>query len=153
MGWGGDGKGYGKSWGGGWGMNPMMMMGPYGMKGMGKGKGKGDGLRGFGNDTKVWIGGLPANATSTDLNKALKAHMEQAGGKCLYAEVGKSGIGGAAFKTQEEQTQAIAMLNGSNFQGNIIQVDVWTKKEGVGICHKFKAGNCTFADCKFSHAA
>merc|ERR1719357_519481 len=113
MGWGGDGKGYGKSWGGGgkgggWG-SPMSWS-PYGMKGMKgmdkgvgkgmKGFGKGTGLRSFSNATKVWIGGLPADSCSTDLNKQLKAHMETAGGKCLYAEVGKSGSGGAAFKTK-----------------------------------------------------
>eukprot|EP00931_Biecheleriopsis_adriatica_P025662 TRINITY_DN1568_c0_g1_i2.p2 TRINITY_DN1568_c0_g1~~TRINITY_DN1568_c0_g1_i2.p2 ORF type:complete len:123 (+),score=39.38 TRINITY_DN1568_c0_g1_i2:83-451(+) len=117
MSYGGKGYGYGYGW------NPMMM---YMM--MMKGKGKGKGLRAFGNDTKVWIGGLPANATSVDTNKALKAHMETAGGRCLYAEVGKSGNGGAAFKTKEDQAQAIAMLNGSNFQGVIIQVDAWTGK-------------------------
>merc|ERR1712137_231919 len=124
-GWGGDGKGYGKSWGKSW---TPPMWGPYGM-GMMKGKGKGTGLRSFNNATKVWIGGLPSYSCSTDLNKQLKAHMETAGGKCLYAEVGKSGSGGAAFKTTEECQQAISALNGSNFNGSIIQVDVWTKKE------------------------
>eukprot|EP00931_Biecheleriopsis_adriatica_P108333 TRINITY_DN82642_c0_g1_i1.p1 TRINITY_DN82642_c0_g1~~TRINITY_DN82642_c0_g1_i1.p1 ORF type:complete len:124 (+),score=43.21 TRINITY_DN82642_c0_g1_i1:63-434(+) len=123
MGWGGDGKGWG-GYGGGYGWGMPMMPPPFMMM---KGKGKG-GLRSFSNETKVWIGGLPANSTSTDLNKALKAHMDAAG-RCLFAEIGKSGTGGAAFKTKEEQQKAIETLNGSNFQGNVIQVDVWTKKE------------------------
>lgn len=135
MGWGGDGKGYGKAWGGGGkggGWASPMSWSPYGMKGMMKGFGKDKGktgLRSFSNATKVWIGSLPADSCSTDLNKQLKAHMETAGGKCLYAEVGKSGSGGAAFKTTEECQQAISMLNGSAFNGSIIEVDVWTKKE------------------------
>ncbi|CAE8605305.1 unnamed protein product [Polarella glacialis] len=132
MGYGGmNGKGQqgGKSWTPVW--NPMFMN-PWMMgKGMGKGmmsKGKDTGLRSFPNEKKVWVGGLPANAASTDLNKKLQAHMKQAGA-CLFAEVGKSGIGGAAFKTTEEKDQAIALLNGSVFEGVMIQVDHWTKKE------------------------
>ena len=121
MGWGSNGKG-GKGWSPVW--QPMFMN----SWGKGMGKGKGTGLRSFPNDKKVWIGGLPANSTSVDLNKKLKEHMSQAGA-CLYAEVGKSGMGGAAFKTAEEKNQAIAMLNGSVFEGHMLQVDVWTKKE------------------------
>eukprot|EP00439_Symbiodinium_sp_Y106_P015794 s2464_g2.t1 len=69
------------------------------MKGKGKGKG---GLRSFDQKLKVWIGGLPADNCSIELNKRLKEHMSSAGGLCLYAEVGKSGNAGAAFKTPEE---------------------------------------------------
>ena len=99
-------------------VNQMMMMGLYDMKDLGKD----NGLLGFGNGTKVWNGGLPENATSTDLNKTSTAHKARAGGTCLYAEVGMSDAGGAAFKTKEEQAQSIAMINGSYFSGNIIQV-------------------------------
>eukprot|EP00931_Biecheleriopsis_adriatica_P027016 TRINITY_DN1632_c1_g1_i1.p1 TRINITY_DN1632_c1_g1~~TRINITY_DN1632_c1_g1_i1.p1 ORF type:complete len:169 (-),score=48.17 TRINITY_DN1632_c1_g1_i1:112-546(-) len=142
MGWGGNGKGTwggdgGGAWGGGgkggwgggcgWGgggawspmFNPMMM----------KGKGKGaSGLKSFPNEKKVWVGGITPNTCSTDMNKKLKAHLSSAGGNCLYAEFGKTGSGGAAFKTSEEAAAAIASLNGSMFEGSILQVDVWTKK-------------------------
>jgi len=36
------------------------------------------GLRGFSNEKKVWIGGLPAGPTSIETNKKLKEHMSQA---------------------------------------------------------------------------
>merc|ERR1740121_884435 len=105
------------------------MLGPYGKGKGGGGKGKsGGGLRDFKHDVKVWIGGLPANSCSKELNMALKEHMGAAG-TCSYVEVGKSGNGGAAFKTAEEAQQAITTLNGSAFQDSVIQVDVWTKKE------------------------
>ncbi|CAE7584749.1 PDI [Symbiodinium natans] len=118
----GDGKGKGgpPMW---YGLNPWMMMM---MKGKGKGKG---GLRSFDQKLKVWIGGLPADNCSIDLNKRLKEHMSSAGGNCLYAEVGKSGNAGAAFKTQEEAVAAINALNGSVFEGIQLHVDEWTRKE------------------------
>eukprot|EP00931_Biecheleriopsis_adriatica_P074808 TRINITY_DN487_c1_g1_i1.p1 TRINITY_DN487_c1_g1~~TRINITY_DN487_c1_g1_i1.p1 ORF type:complete len:169 (-),score=45.96 TRINITY_DN487_c1_g1_i1:81-530(-) len=130
--WGGGGKGWGNDGGfggGGWGgkgggawspmFSPMMM----------KGKGKGaTGLKSFPNEKKVWIGGIAPGTCSVDMNKKLKAHMSSAGGSCLYAEFGKTGSGGAAFKTSEEAAAAISSLNGSMFESSIIQVDVWTKK-------------------------
>eukprot|EP00930_Biecheleria_cincta_P047311 TRINITY_DN32773_c0_g1_i1.p1 TRINITY_DN32773_c0_g1~~TRINITY_DN32773_c0_g1_i1.p1 ORF type:complete len:167 (+),score=54.96 TRINITY_DN32773_c0_g1_i1:98-598(+) len=146
-GWGGK-AGGGAAWGGnagggGWGGNAwggkggkpgggmMQVWQPMfnpGMKGM-KGKGKGDqGLRGFPKEQKVWIGGLPPDSCSVDMNKQLKQHLCSAGGTCLFAEVGKSGQGGAAFKTADEAAAAIGTLNGSLFNGVPIQVDVWTKK-------------------------
>ena len=63
--------------------------------------------------------------------------MALAGGTCLYAEVGKSGTGGAAFKSPEEVAAAIASLNGSSFEGVMLQVDVWTKKE-TWICFELR---------------
>eukprot|EP00913_Durusdinium_trenchii_P010252 g9613.t1 len=80
MGWGNGKGGYG------WGYPPMMMMMPWG-------KGKGKGLRGFANEKKVWIGGLPAGPTSIETNKKLKEHMSQAG-ECIFAEINKNGIAG-----------------------------------------------------------
>lgn len=70
---------------------------------------------------------MPPEGASKDLNKALQQHMNQAG-TCKFAEVGKTGQGGAAYATPEEAQQAIAMLNGSAFNGTPIEVDVWTKK-------------------------
>eukprot|EP00931_Biecheleriopsis_adriatica_P027012 TRINITY_DN1632_c0_g1_i1.p2 TRINITY_DN1632_c0_g1~~TRINITY_DN1632_c0_g1_i1.p2 ORF type:complete len:165 (+),score=58.75 TRINITY_DN1632_c0_g1_i1:59-553(+) len=118
-GWGGKGGGCGWGGAGGGAWNPMMM----------KGKGKGaTGLKSFPVEKKVWIGGIAPNTCSVDMNKKLKTHMSQAGGTCLYAEFGKTGSGGAAFKTAEEAAAAIAALNGSMFESSILQVDVWTQK-------------------------
>merc|ERR1719444_640975 len=103
---------------------------------MGKGKGKGKkpaGIRGFDGNIRVWIGGLPQKGpaeekeANKELNMKLKQHMSSTGLECLYAEVGRGGQGGAAFKTEEMATQAIAVLNGSVFEGMVIQVDKLTK--------------------------
>ncbi|CAJ1357510.1 unnamed protein product [Effrenium voratum] len=126
----GGGKGFGgagSNWGG-YGVwqpmfNPMMMM---------KGMGKAQGLRGFANDKKVWIGGLPADSCSKELNIKLKDHMSTAGVSCLYADVGKTGQGGAAFKTNSDAMTAAAALNGSAFEGGSLQVDMWGKKPACG---------------------
>jgi len=91
-------------------------------KGAGKGK-KGRGLRDFPIDCKVWIGGAP---DPCDL-KALQEHMKQAG-NAKYISVAK-GQGGCAYATEEEVQTAIAMLNGSTFEGATLEIDVWTKKE------------------------
>jgi len=93
-----------------------------------KGQGKGKGLRGFPDSKKVWIGGLPAGAASKDQNKELLEHMRTAG-TCHYCEVGKSGNGGAAYKSEEDAANAIAILNGSQFKNAVLEVDVWTKKD------------------------
>ena len=114
MGWGGYGKG-----GYGWGFPPMMMMG--------YGKGKGKGLRGFSNEKKVWIGGFEAGQTDIEKNKKLKEHMSQGGLECVFAEINKNGIAGAAYKTPEDVQKAVASLNGSLFEGVQIQVDIWQK--------------------------
>merc|ERR1719478_1029146 len=119
-------------------MNPMMMgMGGKGMKG---GKGKG-GKGGFGmmgmwedhqakrhpKDKKVYVGGLPtlgSEGLSKELNMKLKEHFKQAG-VCSYAEIGRKGVGVACFKEREEATQAITLLNGSVFEGNVLEVKAW----------------------------
>ncbi|CAL1127758.1 unnamed protein product [Cladocopium goreaui] len=125
--WAGKGYGYGKGgYGYGYDMmwNPMMMQM---MMGYGKGQGK-SGLITFPNDKKVFIGGLPlTTAPDIELNKRLKEHMTQAGA-CLFAEVGRSAKGGAAFKTREEVQKAVEMLNGSEFEGSKLQVETWGRK-------------------------
>merc|ERR1719171_3443771 len=111
-------------------MNPMMMN-PMFMKMMGKGKGKGKkGLNSFYPDKKVWIGNIPESVGW----KELKEHFDQAG-KTKWVESftkaakeGK-GTGGVAYSSAEDATKAISMLNGSVLGGQMIQVDVWTKKE------------------------
>merc|ERR1711879_1075819 len=95
-----------------------------------KGRGKGKSyLRVAKAQHKVWIGALPdgGNKKNVDLNKKLMEHMKQ-GGDCKYAEIKKSGMGGAVYKTAEEAQAAVAALNGSVFEGHLIQVDGWEKK-------------------------
>merc|ERR1719343_1610685 len=90
-------------------------------KGWGKGKNRWSSARCF-KEKKVWIGGLPENATSKDTNKALKEHLG-----AVFAEIGKSGTGVATFKTAEEVATAVASFNGTEFQGSTLEIDVWTK--------------------------
>mmetsp|Transcript_117118 Transcript_117118/g.292147 ORF Transcript_117118/g.292147 Transcript_117118/m.292147 type:complete len:124 (-) Transcript_117118:34-405(-) len=123
MGWGGNsGKGGKDGW------TPMWQ--PMFQKGWGKdSKGKGKGFRKTDPEKTAWIGGLPADAASTERNKALMEHLQQAG-NCKYVKIGKSGTGCAGFGSAEDVQNAIALLNGSTFQDSVIEVDVWTKKEG-----------------------
>ncbi len=119
MGKGGQAKG-----GKGWGKEVFQAMFKGGFKGKGKGKGK----RRNNPEVTAWIGGLPADEASTERNKELVEHMKQAG-NCKFCSIGKGGSGSAVFDSAEEVQNAIAMLNGSDFQGHIIEVDVWTKAE------------------------
>eukprot|EP00929_Paragymnodinium_shiwhaense_P084061 TRINITY_DN4492_c0_g1_i1.p2 TRINITY_DN4492_c0_g1~~TRINITY_DN4492_c0_g1_i1.p2 ORF type:complete len:121 (+),score=42.32 TRINITY_DN4492_c0_g1_i1:71-433(+) len=119
MGFGGKGKG-GGSWG--WGF-PMA----HAWGGKGFGKQQQSYSKSVPAEKKVWIGGLPENSTSRELNKKLKDHCSQAPG-CKFAEVGRKGFGCAVYNSAEEATAAIAMLNGSVFDGTVLEVDVWTQK-------------------------
>merc|ERR1711879_146885 len=92
-------------------------------KGFGKGKKRWSTARCY-KEKKVWIGGLPENATSKDTNKALKEHLG-----AVFAEIGKSGTGVATFKTEEEAATAVASFNGTEFGGFTLQIDAWEKAE------------------------
>eukprot|EP00929_Paragymnodinium_shiwhaense_P078083 TRINITY_DN403_c0_g1_i1.p1 TRINITY_DN403_c0_g1~~TRINITY_DN403_c0_g1_i1.p1 ORF type:complete len:129 (+),score=51.75 TRINITY_DN403_c0_g1_i1:107-493(+) len=127
MGKGGKGKG---SFGGGWdswgGMPDMMSWFGFGK---GKGKGKSDSIvNRVPPNHKVWVGGLPAETTSREMNKKLQEHMNQTP-TCKFAQFGKKGEGVAVYGSAEEATAAIAALNGSVFEGSVIEVDTWNKKE------------------------
>mmetsp|Transcript_133307 Transcript_133307/g.231602 ORF Transcript_133307/g.231602 Transcript_133307/m.231602 type:complete len:125 (+) Transcript_133307:68-442(+) len=113
------------SWG-----SPMSMFMPMFMgKGYGGGKGKGGGksiISKTKKDKLVWIGGISGlTETDKELNKELKEHLNQAGG-CKYVDIGKKGTGGAVFGTAEEATNAIQLLNGSEFKGNTLELDTWS---------------------------
>merc|ERR1712060_776403 len=92
-------------------------------KGKGKGKGKWSAGRCY-KEKKVWIGGLPANSTSKDTNKALKEHLG-----AVFAEIGKSGTGCATFKTEEDAAAAVASFSGTEFQGHTLEIDSWEKNQ------------------------
>eukprot|EP00933_Yihiella_yeosuensis_P079294 TRINITY_DN916_c0_g2_i7.p2 TRINITY_DN916_c0_g2~~TRINITY_DN916_c0_g2_i7.p2 ORF type:complete len:127 (+),score=44.43 TRINITY_DN916_c0_g2_i7:72-452(+) len=122
MGWGGGFGGKGSSWGG----NSWSPWQPMFKGGWGKGKGKGKGGLKVDPSLKVWLGNIP---TGCDW-KALQEHMNQAG-KTRWVEVfdGKgAGTGAVSYTSAAEATNAVAMLNGSIFNGANLQVDVWVKK-------------------------
>eukprot|EP00746_Dinoflagellata_sp_MGD_P146046 gnl/MRDRNA2_/MRDRNA2_78580_c0_seq1.p1 gnl/MRDRNA2_/MRDRNA2_78580_c0~~gnl/MRDRNA2_/MRDRNA2_78580_c0_seq1.p1 ORF type:complete len:168 (-),score=49.55 gnl/MRDRNA2_/MRDRNA2_78580_c0_seq1:317-820(-) len=133
-GFGGKGGGFGGK-GGGFGAWPVQSWGKGGFgkgygKDFGKGKGKGKGKFSGPPQNKVWIGGMPeTETTDRELNKALQEHMKQAG-TCKNVMIGKSGQGAAAFSSPEEAQNAINTLNGTMFQGHMLEVDTWTKKDG-----------------------
>lgn len=122
----GKGGGAGGQWGGCGVWQPMFnaMM----MSMMGKGSGK-NGLRNFTTDRKVWVSGMPADNASKEVNMKLKEHMSTAGVPCLYAEIGKSGTGGAAYKSNSEAMTACAALNGSQFEGVTLVCEMWGAKK------------------------
>jgi len=126
----GDKGGAKGGWGGGW-SSPAQSWGKGswgGGFGGGWGKGKGKGKRRTDPEKTVWIGGLPENEASKERNMELLEHMKQAG-DCKFVSIGRTGQGSAKFTSAEEVATAIATLNGSTFQGHVIEVDVWTKKE------------------------
>merc|ERR1719321_1370474 len=105
----------------------MMMMSMMGGKGKGKGKWSDNQAKRARPSQKVFIGGLPERGSenlSTELNKKLQEHCNQAG-KCTYAEIGRKGSGVACFSTDAEAETAVAMLNGSAFEGNVLEVSAW----------------------------
>merc|ERR1719191_19552 len=110
-------------------MNPMMamMMGGMGIKKPMFDK-KSKGRANDKPECKVWIGNLPESIGW----KELKEHFDQAG-KTKWVEAFKNGAGkgtgGVAYGSAEDASKAISMLNGSILGGQMIQVDVWTKKE------------------------
>jgi len=53
----------------------------------------------------------------------LQEHCKQAG-DCKNVMIGKNGSGSAAFATEEEAQGAIAILNGTAFQGYTLEVDL-----------------------------
>jgi len=70
------------------------------------------------------------------LNIELKEHCKHAG-NCVHVNIGKSGSGMAAFGTEEEAQAAPAILNGSVFRGNLLEVDSWTKTDGSAFERKY----------------
>eukprot|EP00747_Dinoflagellata_sp_TGD_P140699 gnl/TRDRNA2_/TRDRNA2_176035_c1_seq1.p2 gnl/TRDRNA2_/TRDRNA2_176035_c1~~gnl/TRDRNA2_/TRDRNA2_176035_c1_seq1.p2 ORF type:complete len:128 (+),score=24.10 gnl/TRDRNA2_/TRDRNA2_176035_c1_seq1:35-385(+) len=85
------------------------------------------GIIDFPVDQRVWIGGIPPEGDYKTMIKALKEHLSQAG-NCKWVFAAK-GNGGCAFSSATEAQTAIAMLNGSVFQGTVLQLDVWTEKD------------------------
>jgi RNA recognition motif-containing protein len=129
-------KGKGKAGGGGgWLWLPAgfggMMASPF----MAKGKGKGaqvvdktkEKLRKFDASKKVWVGGMSKTTTWKKLEKHVR---ETADLKPAVVDVNeKKGTGVICFKNEDDVSTAVAVLNGTELDGNSIEVDVWTKTE------------------------
>merc|ERR1711879_85465 len=81
-------------------------------------------------EKKVWIGGLPKiedRDQRKEASKQLHEHMKQAG-ECKFAEIFANGEGGAIYSSEEEAASAIGQMNGTEFEGNVLEVDTWEKK-------------------------
>jgi RNA recognition motif-containing protein len=89
----------------------------------GKGQGKSSPLDQIDTSCKVWIGNLPLDADW----KAVEAHFNQVS-KTRWVEVMPRGVACAAYRTSAEAITAIASLNGTEFGGQVIQVDTWNQK-------------------------
>jgi len=74
---------------------------------------------------KIWIGGFSAKTTQ----KQLQEHLETAGVTPTVVRLMGKGTAGAAFDTVEDVSSVIAVLDSSDLNGEVIQVDVWTKTE------------------------
>lgn len=96
-----------------------------GGKDAGKGKGGGKcGKPNFAASQKVWIGNIAEGAD----RDALRAHCAEAGVLPKVVSVkGRSGM--LAFGTDMEASEAMIALAGSEFGGQLLEVDVWTTKE------------------------
>merc|ERR1712032_1789314 len=91
----------------------------------GKRKGGGAKHKDVDASLKVWIGGLSPKTTVAKL----KQHFVDNGCAADGADLMRKGTGVVTFKTEAEVNTAILGLNGTDLDGNTIEVDVWTKTE------------------------
>jgi len=73
---------------------------------------------------KVWIGGLSEKTTW----KTLEKHFEGSVAKPAITEIMGKGSAVISYKSVEQVSDAVAALDGSELDGNSIQVDVWVEK-------------------------
>jgi len=74
---------------------------------------------------KLWVGGMSKTTTW----KELKTHFVDLGCEVHLCDLGKPGNGVVTFKTEDEATSALGIVNGTELGGQTIEVDVWTKPE------------------------
>lgn len=91
-------------------------------KGMAKGKGKGKGnpLKKIDASLKVWVNNVPELGNNW---KSLEAHFDQVG-KTQWVEIMPRGTACVAYSSAEETAAALG-LNGMEFEGQVLEVDVW----------------------------
>merc|ERR1712087_667187 len=99
------------------------MGGKGGWGGGGKGQ-RSNGIGDHNRDCTVWIGNIPAGITKDEMQTNFGG-----AGTVKHIQMSSNGQGLAIFSSAAEATQAIAMFNGADINGTILQVDVWTKKD------------------------
>jgi len=85
----------------------------------------GEKIKAVDNELKVWIGGLKESTTW----KQVKEHFANNGCEVDMCDIPKPGKGCATFKSADEAASAIAVVNGTDLDGNSIEVDVWSRPE------------------------
>jgi RNA recognition motif-containing protein len=96
----------------------------------GKGKGKSDAqalLKQVDSAQKVWVGGLPEGLSREDMITAFSSAGKVLDAANFGPQRGNSGC--VAYATSREAQNAIKTLNGGDFNGSTIEVDVWSKKD------------------------
>merc|ERR1719183_600342 len=106
------------------------------MFGKGKGGGKGKGQRRFkptmiGRQIKqdkgrvVWIGGLKERENiDKELNKQLQEFINKKAEGCKFVNIRRKGDAAAIFGSEDEASNAISVLNGAKFKGQVLEFDV-----------------------------
>jgi RNA recognition motif-containing protein len=97
------------------------------MKGKGKGASKSPKMDKLGKmdaAVKVWVGGLAETTTW----KKLEKHFEDVV-KAKLTEIMGKGRACVAFASEDDAQTCIGAFNGTELDGNVIEVDVWTQKE------------------------
>lgn len=82
-------------------------------------------LKAMDHSLKVWVGGLAEGTTFKDLSK----HFEDQFAKPHLIDILPKNKAVVAYKEADDAASAIAIVNGSELKGSILEVDVWTKPE------------------------
>ncbi|CAJ1397703.1 unnamed protein product [Effrenium voratum] len=83
-------------------------------------------LAAFSASQKVWVGGL----TEATTWKELDTHMANVAKPKLTHVYRSTGV--VVYESEEDVTTAISLLDGSELNGNVLQLDVWTMPEKKG---------------------
>merc|ERR1712054_465557 len=76
-------------------------------------------------DMKCWVGGLKPSTTF----KKIKEHFTDNGCEPDLCVITRPGTACVTFKSADEASTAIGIVNGTECDGKDIQVDAWTKPE------------------------
>merc|ERR1719183_1272144 len=74
---------------------------------------------------KIWVGGLSEKTTW----KQLKQHFVDNGHEVDLCDLMKPGTACVTFKTEDDASNAVAAINGTELDDNTLEVDVWKKPE------------------------
>jgi RNA recognition motif-containing protein len=74
---------------------------------------------------KVWIGGLTEKTTF----KEISDHFKEKFAKPKLVDLLKKGKAVVTYESTDEVASAVSIVNGTELNGNVIEVDVWTKPE------------------------